>query len=131
MIEIFGLKLEHTNGFLGGDDLDINYVLQKFSGQNYPEHILNHLKTEVKAGCYSTRDVHGWIKECGFLDVTNLEAKNICYCLLRDISVKGWKTPVTDEQGAIDNYLQNADLASEVSEGGVESIINLRIFHKV
>ena len=49
---------------------------------------------------------------------------------MRDISIKGCKTPVTDDQGAIDDYLHNADLASEVSAGGVESITNIRIVHE-
>ena len=62
VIEIVGLKMEHTNDCLGGDDLDMNYVLHKRSGQNYTEHVLNHLRTEVKSGRYSTRDVHGWLK---------------------------------------------------------------------
>ena len=59
-----------------------------------------------------------------------MEATNICYCLFRYIPFKGWKTKVTDEQGDIEDYLHNTDLASEVSVGGVESITNLRIFHK-
>ena len=62
VIGIFGLKMEHTTGFLGGYELDMNYVLHKRSGQNYTEHVLNHLRTEVKSGRYSTRDVHGWLK---------------------------------------------------------------------
>ena len=84
----------------------------------------------MKAGRYSTRDVHGWLKQCGFIDVSNMEATNIGYCLLQDIPVKGWKTPVPDEQGAIEDYPHNTDLALEVSSGGVKSITNLRIFHK-
>ena len=60
-----------------------------------------------------------------------MEATNICYCLLRDIPFKGWKTPVPGNQGAIEYYLHNADLASEVSAGGVKSITNLCIVHKV
>ena len=50
VIENFVLKLEHTNGCLCGDDLDMNYFLHKSSGQKYPEHVLNQLRTEVKAG---------------------------------------------------------------------------------
>ena len=52
---------------------------------------------EVKAGFYYTCDFHGWLKECGFIDVTNLEATNIRYRLLWYIIFKGWKNPVPDE----------------------------------
>ena len=62
VIGIFGLKMEHTTGCLGGYELDMNYVLHQRSGQKYPGHVLNHLSTEVKAGSYSTCDVHGWLK---------------------------------------------------------------------
>ena len=85
---------------------------------------------EGKAGFYYTCDFHGWLKECGFIDVTNLEATNIRYRLLHDIPVKGWKSPVTDKQGAIEDYIHNADITLDVSEGGDEIITNLLIVHE-
>ena len=49
---------------------------------------------------------------------------------MRDIPVNGWKTPIPDEQIDIGDYLNNADLASEVSADGFESITNISIVNE-
>jgi len=34
--------------------------------------VLDHLKIEVKSNRYATKDVQGWLTECGYEDVSYL-----------------------------------------------------------
>ena len=74
VLEICGLNLSPTNPCKGGVDTQINYALNKRSGlRTYADHALDHLKTEVKSRRYATKDVQGWLTECGYESVSLLK----------------------------------------------------------
>ena len=51
----------------------MNYALNKRSGlRKYADHVLDHLKIEVKSNRYATKDVQGWLTECRYEDVSYL-----------------------------------------------------------
>ena len=83
-----GVNLDHTNGCLGADPM-LNFVINKLSGRKYPQYALDHLRGEVKSGRYDSYDVVDWLNEKGFKDVTQLEARNLRFCLLKGIPIKG------------------------------------------
>ncbi len=132
IVEICTCILEHTNGCLGGSDPDMNYAVMKRGGRKYPESILDHLETEVRAGRYSTNDVQGWLVECGLRDASLAEATNLRYRILKNLPIKGWTKKDADNKksvGEMEDYLYNEDLAAEVTAGGKQSLENLQIVH--
>lgn len=130
-VTIISLNLEHTNGCRGGADQETVYALKKRGGRSYPLHVLEHLRTEVRARRYGTHDVKSWLVETGFRDVTLDEATNLRYRLLTDMPIKNWKPEECskEEMGEMQDYLYNDDLAKEVAAGSKESISNLQVVH--
>ena len=109
----------------------MNYALNKRSGlRKYADHVLDHLKIEVKSNRYATKDVQGWLTECGYEDVSYTEATNIRYRLLNDLPFKSYLKSPPSEQGKIEDFLHNTDLSNEIIAGGIESINNLRTVHE-
>ena len=128
---ITGLSLDHTNGCLGNDP-EMNHAIKKRSGRCYPDAALTHLRKEVVAGRYETKDVHDWLVDYGYRDATLNEATNLRYRLLKKLPIKGWDKAAMDDKrmiGEMRDYLFCTDLAQEVTAGGQESITNLRILH--
>ena len=94
VLEICGLNLSHTNPCKGGVDTHMNYALNKRSGlRKYADHVLDHLRTEVKSRRYATKDVQGWLTECGYEGVSYVEATNVRYRLLNDLPFKSYVKP--------------------------------------
>ncbi|EJK50572.1 hypothetical protein THAOC_30397, partial [Thalassiosira oceanica] len=65
-------------------------------------------------------------------DVTRVEATNLRYRLLKNLSIRGWEY---DEKNAAEyakqqDTLYNEDLAAEIEAGGVESLTNLMSLHR-
>ena len=71
-----------------------------------------------------------WLNEKGFKDVTQLEARNLRFRLLKDITIKGYNVPTSEEAGNIVDCLHNIDIADELVAGDKQSVINLRTMHK-
>ena len=131
VVKIISIDLRHTNGCTGDNEL-VNKSIRKRRGRNYSDVGLNHLKTEVKAGRYTTHDVKSWLNDQGMKDATLREATNLRYRLMKDKPVKGYEFDEKDgaELGAMEDYLFNEDLAREIMAGAKESVDNLRIVHK-
>jgi len=109
----------------------MNYALNKISGLiKYPDYVLDHLKTKVKSRRYAIKDVQDWLTECGYDDVSCVEAANVRYRLKNDLPFKLNVKPPPSEQGIIEDFLHNTDLANEVTAGGIESLNNLRTVHE-
>ena len=124
-----GVNLDHTNGCVGADPL-FNFVLNKKSGRNYPQYALDHLRGEVKSGRYSTYDVVDCLNGKGLKDVTQLEARNLRFRLLKDIPIKGCRVPTPEESGNIVDFLHNTYIAEEFVAGDKKIVISLRTMHK-
>jgi len=131
-VEVVNVDLTHTNGCKGGEDTIINECMERRSGRKYDEHVLNHLRREVRSGRYKTSDVQSYLVDSGLKDVTRIEATNLRYRLLKDQPIRGWKY---DEQHAAEygkqqDTLYNEDLAAEIEAGGSESLDNLMSLHR-
>ena len=131
-VEVVKVDLTHTNGCKGGKDTIINECMERRSGRKYDEHVLNHLRREVRSGRYKTGDVQSYLVDSGLKDVTRIEATNLRYRLLKDQTIRGWKY---DEQHAAEyakqqDTLYNEDLAAEIEAGGSESLNNLTSLHR-
>ena len=129
-VVIVNLNLEHDNGCSGNDDF-MNKLIDKRNGRRYDDNALSHLRSEVKAGRYTTHDVKSWLGDQGMKDATLREATNLRYRLIRDIPIKGYNPKEVDERdiGQMQDFLFNEDLAAEVIAGGQKSIDNMRIVH--
>ena len=88
-IIIVGLNLEHDNGCTGNDQT-INNLVDKRGGRKYPVPVLEHLKCEIQAGCYTTGNVQNWLADQGMHHVTLEEATNIRYRIMKNLPIRGW-----------------------------------------
>ena len=129
--EIISFSLEHTNGCNGYDELIQSSIKQR-RGRKYSAVALDHIKTEVVAGRYSTTDVKGWLIEQGYKDACLEEATNLRYRLMKSLPIKDWKESdvPNEEMGTMQDYLFNADLAKEIKAGDLESVKNLQLIHR-
>jgi hypothetical protein len=126
------LSLEHTDGCNGGADEDMNMLVLRRSGRKYPDHVLNSLREDVKAGRYGTNDVRSKLVDFGLSDVSIEEATNLRYRLMKDLPIRGWESNDENEETqtemrSMQDYLFNADIASEIKAGGREGIEKLQI----
>ena len=51
----------------------------------------------MKSYRYVTKDVQGWLTECGYEDVLYTEAANVRYRLLNDQPFKSYATPPSEQ----------------------------------
>ena len=71
-----------------------------------------------------------WLNLKKIKDVTQLEARNLCFRLMKDITIKGYNVPTPEESGNIVDCIHNTDLADELVAGDKQGVINLRTMHK-
>jgi hypothetical protein len=91
---------------------------------------IKSLREDVKAGQYGTDDVRSKLVDFGLPDVSIEEATNLRYRLMKDLPIKGWTGKDVNkgtqmEMRSMQDYLFNADIASEIKAGGRESIEKL------
>jgi hypothetical protein len=126
------LSLEHTDGCNGGADDDMNMLVLQRSGRKYPDHVLSSLRDDVKAGRYGTDDVRSKLMDFGLSDVSIKEATNLRYRLMKGLPIRGWESKDENEETnmemrSMQDYLFNADIASEIKANGREGIEKLQI----
>jgi hypothetical protein len=110
-------------------------LLLQRSGRKYPDVVLSSLREDVKAGWYGTDDVRSKLVDFGFPDVSIKEATNLRYRLMKDLPIKGWTGKDVNEETEMEmrsmqDYLFNADIASEIKAGGQEGIEKLQILFR-
>ena len=89
--------------------------------------MIGHLSKEIQSGRYTTADVKTWLIDCGYLNTTMKDAKNLRYRIPKDLPIRGWNIPTPRAAGERDDFLHNSDLARKIVAGGAQSLENLKL----